>query len=293
VEERPSAELRARFRKARFVLNVMGFLDDPALLGNARRRVFLDIDPGFPQMWHELGLADVLAGHDTFVTLAENIGGATCRIPTGGRRWIATKQPVVLEQWPSTPVDSRVFATIGAWRGLFGPVEYKGSTFGPRVHEFRKFFDLPLRTDQAFVAALDIDPAEQRDLAQLRVNGWSLVDPAEATGTPGRYRRFVQSAGAEFGVAKGMYVKTRGGWFSDRTACFLASGKPVLVQDTGLGRLYPVGEGLLTFRRIEEAEAGVASIVNGYAAHARAARAVAEEYFDSDRVLARLVDLVQ
>jgi hypothetical protein len=288
-----SPELLARVRSSRFLLNVMGYLDDPAVLGEARRRVFLDIDPGFPQMWFELRLADVLAGHDAYVTVAENVGRDDCRIPTCGLEWLTTRQPVVLDHWPRTAVDGRTFATIGAWRGLFGPVEYEGVTYGPRVHEFRKFLDLPSRTNWEFIAALDIDANEERDLERLNANGWTLVDPFDATGSPDRYRRFVQAAGAEFGVAKSMYVETQGGWFSDRTACFLASGKPVLIQDTGLQQLYPVGEGLLTFRRLEEAEEGVVSIVDRYSEHARAARAVAEKHFDSDRVLARLVDLLQ
>jgi glycosyltransferase involved in cell wall biosynthesis len=285
----PPRELVDRVANSRFLLNMMGFLEHEALLAAAPQRVFVDLDPGFPQMWRELGLADVLAGHDTFVTVGGNVGRDECRIPTCGIAWVATKQPVVLDLWPPTRGAAGTFVSIGAWRGPFAPVRYERTTYGLRVHEFRKFAGLPLRAGGVFAAALDIDPADERDLALLRAEGWQLVDPVAATEDPGRYQSFVQRAGAEFGVAKGIYVETRSGWFSDRSACFLASGKPVLVQDTGFASALPTGEGLLAYSTLDEAVAGVEAIRSNYERHARAARAVAEEHFDSDKVLGRLL----
>jgi hypothetical protein len=277
---------------AAFLLNVMGFLKDRHLLAAASRRVFLDIDPGFGQMWRELDLSDVFAGHDDFVTIAENIGRPNCAIPTCGLNWITTPQPVVLEHWPANPLTTdHGFSTVGTWRGRFGPIEYKGKTYGQRVHEFRKFASLPRRSGERFTLALDIDPSETKDLALLNENGWSIVDPRSVAGDPWRYREFVQNSKGEFIVAKNMYVETRGGWFSDRSICYLASGRPVLAQRTGWS--YPDDKGLIGFSTLDEAVDGIRKITANYHEHCRAARKVAEDHFDSDKVLSRLLQKLQ
>lgn len=286
----PRKEVMARARHSTLLLNVMGFLKDDEVLNQARRRVFLDIDPGFGQMWKELHLADVFAGHDDFVTIGENMGQPECPIPTCGLNWITSPQPIVLEYWPvATASLKERFTSVSSWRGAYGPIDYQGKTYGLRVHEFRKFLALPRVTGRPFHLALDIHPSETKDLASLTENGWILVNPAEAAGDPWKYQAFIQSSAAEFMVAKNMYVDTQSGWFSDRSICYLASGKPVLAQDTGIGKLYPTGAGLLTFRTLEEAAAGVEDIVGNYDRHARVARDIAEEYFDSDKVLRRLL----
>jgi hypothetical protein len=286
-------EALRRTRGSAFLLNVMGFLTDAEILDAARKRVFLDIDPGFPQMWRELGLADILDGHDAFATFGRNVGRDDCAIPDCGRRWIHTRPPVVLEQWPASSNGAvRSFAAIGAWRGPFAPVEYRGRTFGLRAHEFRALATLPLAVPSRFEAALDIDPADARDIDLLSAGGWRLTDAREATGDPWAYRNFIARAGAEVMVAKGMYVRSRAGWFSDRSACFLASGKPVLAQDTGLSGEYPVGEGLLLFSTPEEAVRGAESISSDYPRHAQAARTIAERCFASDHVLRALAEEV-
>jgi len=138
--------------------------------------------------------------------------------------------------------------------------------------------------------ALDIHSAEVNDLALLRENGWSLADPLIAAGDPWLYQDFIRSSRAEFMVAKNMYVQANSGWFSDRSICYLASGRPVLAQDTGIRRLYPTGKGLLTFRTLEEAQQAVMELDRDYDRHCRAARDIAVEYFDSDKVLTRLLD---
>jgi hypothetical protein len=279
-----------RTRRAALLLNVMGFLTDEEVLGAARQRVFLDIDPGFGQMWRELGLHDLLRGHDQYVTIAENIGRADCAIPTCGLPWVTTRPPVVLECWPATPsVPDGRFTSVASWRGAYGPLEYQGRTYGLRVHEFRRFAALPRLSGRSFQLALDIHPSERADLELLAANGWDLVDPKEVAGNPWAYRAFIQGSAAELGVAKSLYVQTRGGWFSDRSVCYLASGRPVLVQDTGLADLYPLGEGLLTFSTLDEALAGVEELAGSSERHARAARALAEACFDSDIVLGRLL----
>ena len=158
------------------------------------------------------------------------------------------------------------------------------------MHEFRKFLDLPRLAPGTFEIALDIHPGDSADRERLFDHGWQLVDPRAASGDPHAFRRYVQSSGAEFSVAQGVYVDTHSGWFSDRTVRYLASGRPVLVQDTGFGRTLPVGRGLVPFSTPEDAVAGAASIVRDYSAHAAAARNVAEHYFAAGTVLARFTE---
>lgn len=283
-------EVLARVREAELLLNVMGYLDDEEILAAARRRVFLDIDPGFGQMWRELGWTDIFSGHDDLVTIGGNIGREDCAIPDCGLAWITTSQPIVLDMWPARPLSDGPFTSIGTWRGRYAPIEYEGETYGLRVHEFRKFADLPAQTGASFELALDIDEAERRDLALLEESGWRLVDPLDVASNPWSYQSYIARSGGEFMVAKDVYVRSRSGWFSDRSICYLASGRPVIVQDTGLEGLYPTREGLVAFRNLEEACAAVEEVSKDRQRHAAAARRVAEECFDSDRVLGRLLD---
>jgi hypothetical protein len=268
------------------LLDIMGFIPPESV--QPTLSVFVDIDPGYPQIWRELGLADLLRGHDRFVTIGENIGRPDCRMPDCGLDWITTPPPVVLDEWPATPAG-RAFTSVCTWRNPYGTVDWDGSTCGSRVHEFRQFLELPRLVDAEFELALDIHSAEVEDLRALEANGWRLADPAAVAGTPNRYRSYIQASRAEFSVAQGMYVTTQNGWLSDRSLCYLASGKPVLAQDTGFSRNYPVGEGLIAFSTLEEAAAGVDTIERDYDRHSRAARELAEEYFDADKVLSRLL----
>ncbi len=156
------------------LINVMGFLDDEEIVAAAPKRVFLDIDPGFGQMWQALGLHDTFRGHDAFVTIAENIGKPDCSIPTCGLEWITTRQPVVLDQWPAataTNGSSGAVTTVASWRGAYGPIAYQGTMYGLRAHEFRKFAALPRLTASRFEVALDIHPADVKDVELLDDNG--------------------------------------------------------------------------------------------------------------------------
>jgi hypothetical protein len=282
-------EVLKRVEASDLLININGFLMDEEILGRAPLRVFLDIDPGFGQMWHELGLHSPFHGHDAYVTIGENIGEPDCTIPTCALEWITTRHPVLLEQWPPHAASDRRFTTVGSWRGPYGPVEYRGRTYGLRVHEFRKFAEIPRKTARRFELALDIHPSESRDLELLAANDWSVVNPKQVAGDPWMYRTYVQGSGAEFAVAKNMYVQSRSGWFSDRSICYLASGKPVLAQDTGFSRFYAGDEGLLAFRTLDEAVAGTEEICGNYGRHARAARLLAEEIFDCRKVLGGLL----
>ena len=277
---------------ADLLLNVMGYLVDPEVLARARRRVFLDIDPGFGQMWRALGLCDVFRGHDAFVTVGARVGSGDCRVPTCGLPWVTTLPPVVLDYWPPAAERGVRFTSVGSWRGPWAPVDYEGERYGLRVHEFRRFAGVPRDSGLDFEIALDIDPEDGADASRLVDGGWRLTDPRAVSGTPHDYRRYVQSSLAEFGVAKGMYVRARTGWVSDRTACYLASGRPAIVQDTGLSETIETGAGLLTFSTPEQAVAAAHVVHADWNRHARAARSLAVERLASVRVLRRLVDEV-
>jgi hypothetical protein len=197
---------------------------------------------------------------------------------------------VVLDDWPVTRGSRDLATTIAAWRGPFGPLEHNGHRHGTKAHEFRRFVGLPAHCALRFEVALEIDPADDADRDLLASNGWRIVDPQDVAGEPDAFREYVQRSGAEFSAAKEMYVRTRSGWFSDRSVRYLASGKPVLVQDTGFSRNLPTGEGLIAFTTLDDAAEGAASIAARYDEHAGAARRIAEEHFDSDVVLGRMLD---
>lgn len=288
----PSLDDTLAFAGEATLVNISGHLTWPTLFGAFRKRVMVDIDPGFTQFWHEAGIPEAnVAGHDLYFTIGELIGTPECPIPTGGIEWLHVRPPVVLDDWPGADSGGPdYFTTIANWRGPFGPVEHGGRTYGLKVHEFRKFIALPRRSPHRFEIALAIHAADETDLAALREHGWRIADPRAVAGDPDAFRAYVQGSGAEFSVAQGMYVDTACGWFSDRTTRYLASGKPALVQDTGFSGSLPVGEGLVAFRTLDEAVQGAADIAARYQEHAVAARLIAEEHFAAERVLPRFCE---
>lgn len=285
----PAATVVERTRRSALLLNIMGFLSVGSVLAAAPRRVFLDIDPGFPQMWRALELADVFAGHDRFVTIGENIGRPGCPIPTCGLEWTTTPQPVVLDQWPVAAISGGAVTSVATWRGAYAPVQYDGESYGLRAHEMRRFAPLASQSPLPLHVALDIHPADHADRELLASNGWVLLPPESVASDPWAYRRFIQASRAELMIAKNMYVRARSGWLSDRSLCYLASGRPVVAQDTGFTSNYPTGLGLLAFADVDEAQAALAEVAAEPAKHAQAAREMVEAWFDSDLVLGRLL----
>ena len=281
-------QVRERLRRSVLLVDVMGFLDEEELSAAAPRRLFLDIDPGFPQMWQELGLHTSFGRHDAYATVGLRVGKEGSAVPTCGVEWINTPQPVVLEHWPATPPGT-AYTSVASWRGPFGPIEYGGERYGLRAHQMRDYAGLPQRTGVPMELALDIEEADCADAELLRAGGWKIVEPLQIAASAENYRVYVQNSRAEVGVAKDMYVRSRGGWLSDRSLCYLASGKPVLAQATGYELEIETGAGLLAFSTPEESAAAVAEIEADYARHSAAARELAEERFDSDRVLSELL----
>lgn len=272
-------------RGADALINVAGMLRDPQLTEPVPARVYLDLDPGFTQHWAAEGIDMRFDGHTHFFTVGLKIGSDTCTVPTCGREWLHTVPPTVLERWPvAGNIRFDGFTTVGNWRS-YGTLHVDGVRYGQRAHSVRALIDLPQRTRDLVMPALAIDPAETDDLRALAANGWRLLSAGQLAGTPARYRDFVQSSTAELGIAKEGYVVSRCGWFSDRSACYLASGRPVLLQDTGFGVHLPTGAGLLSYTGVDDAAAGIEAIRGEYKRHRRIARELAVDLLDSDKVL--------
>jgi hypothetical protein len=277
-------------RRADVLINVAGMLTDELLTEPIPTRVYLDLDPAFIQLWHAVEGIDMhFAGHTHFVTVGLALGQPGCSAPTCGMTWITTLQPVVLERWPvATRIVHDALTTVGNWRG-YGSVQRDGVLYGQKAHSIRQFMSLPTRTRQKIALALAIHPEERSDLELLFRNGWCLIDPTTVASTPDSYQAFIQGSKAELGIAKSGYVLSQCGWFSDRSVCYLASGRPVIAQNTGFSRFLPVGEGLFAFQSEKDLLECIDNMNGAYARHARAARELAESHFDSDLVLARLL----
>jgi hypothetical protein len=276
-------------RETDALLNVSGNLRLPPLLALSRRRAYIDLDPCFTQVWHASGAVSV-GGHHVHFTVGENIGTRGCDVPTNGIRWQPTRPPVVLDEWPAAVAPSfDRFTTVSTWRPGHGGVALGSRTLGLRVHSFRRLLDLPRAAELPFEAALSIDRAEEADIGRLQEGGWRLVSPRRVASTPQRFRSYVQGSGAEFSVAQEAYAESGCGWLSDRTARYLASGRPALVEDTGQ-RSVPTGRGLLVFRTAVQARHQAQALVRDYDEHCAAARELAAEHFDARIVLRRLLE---
>jgi len=281
-------ELSSLAGEADLLLNISGHLPENSVMMQIPRRAYLDVDPGFTQIWGAELLH--LERHNLFFTIGQNVGTDRFRIPTGIFRWVPFLTPVVLAEWPSR-IDPRCtrISTVADWHAAQGAI-FDGDLYGGKQDEFTRFMDVPLQSERQVELALTINQTEYKDQGALLDHGWIIRDPYFYAGDPDSYREFIQFSRAEFSVAKGGYVKSNSGWISDRTACYLASGKPAIVQSTGIESTLPTGKGLLTFGTVEEAVRALKSIDADYMGHCLAARQIAERYFDSDIVLGRMLD---
>src|SRR6266545_2825937 len=268
---------------ADLLLSIGGHLLADSPLTQVPRRAYVDVDPGFTQIWSQT--VDMgFDRHNLFFTVGQNVGRPEFKIPTNGIQWRQILPPVALEWWPAC-IDERCrrFSTVADWRGS-QQATFQGDHYGGKREEFLRFISVPVQAKQRIEIALCVGQHDYEDLGVLDRNNWRVRDPVWFAGDPHSYREFIRYSRAEFSIAKNGYVKSNSGWVSDRTACYLASGKPALVQSTGFERRLPTGRGLLTFRTFEEAVAGVEAINGDYRAHCQAARRLAEERFNSDVV---------
>ena len=299
----------ALLREADAVFNVAGAtrLAEDGL--TARNLVYFGTDPGFHEAGYENGEPEARAivdEHDAAVTYGENIGTPECPLPPLPRLAARTRQPVLLDLWGAGSVAPSVYSTVTNWKQDGREVEFRGERYlWSKDVEFAKFVDVPRLAGVAVELVTNLAPPESMrygegepvktrgvnpdERARLEDGGWRLVDARKLTEDPWPYRDYIVGSRAELSVARDLNVRLRSGWFSERSACYLAAGRPVVAQDTGFGAVLPVGEGLFPFSTAEEAVDAVRTIEGDYERHRRGARAVAEECFRAETVLAKLL----
>jgi hypothetical protein len=276
-------------KTADVVLNMSGINPLQPWFSEIPVRALIDTDPVFTQANHLANPeARALAlEHNVFLSFAENILSPTCTVPKDGFNWIPTRQPIALDWWPVTPApkDGK-FTTVMLWNS-YGAVEVAGQRYGLKSDSFDPYYSLPEKTGEAFELAVGGGKCPRAKLTEL---GWQLCDPRVPTHDPWSYRQYIQNSKGEFGVAKHGYAISHSGWFSERTAAYLASGRPVVVQDTGFTEWLPTGSGVFAFNTLEQAIAGVREVNERYEQHCKGAREIAEQYFDARKVLPELIE---
>ena len=273
---------------ADLLVNVSGVNPLRPWLLEVPHRLLIDTDPAFTQIRHLVSPPDLAAAraHTAFATFAERFGEPGCTVPDDGLPWVATRQPVVLDAWdPAPPSPAAPVTTVMQWES-YPDREHDGVRYGMKGESFEPYLDLPSRVGRVFTLAAGRGTPEPL----LRERGWRLVDPRDAAGDPWSYREFLARSAAEFTVAKHGYVTSASGWFSERSACYLASGRAVVAQDTGWTAGLPSGEGLFAFDSFDRAAAGLEAVLADPARHGRAAREVAAAHFDHRVVLEPLVE---
>jgi hypothetical protein len=278
-------------------LNVSGSCIIPENLPGTCVKVFLDTDPGYNQImmserfsWSENvdRWCSMVDDHDRHFTYAENIHGPNCLVPRLHYDWKTTRMPIAIEHWEHLAGlnPKGAWTTVMTWNAFKGRLIYKGVEYGSKGAEFDKLMDLPSVVDVPLKVAVG---GVKAPLERLSKAGWQVADGPEATVTPAMYREFIASSRGEISPAKQVYVELRTGWFSCRSACYLASGRPVVVQDTGFTPIIASGEGVVAFNTAKEAALGLIEVESDYERHAEAALEIAKQYFDSSTVLEKFL----
>jgi hypothetical protein len=285
------AAILALYRDADAFLNVTGAQEIRDEHMQCRRRIYVESDPFASQVKVAMGDAATiatLAAHDTHFTFGENLGNPDCSVPIERFTWLPTRQPVVTDLWRDPrAVDGAPYTTITTWHNKGKDLTYNGERFyWTKDREFEHFLDLPRRRRVGFELAAGVDQAV---LEKLHANGWRQRDSVDLSASAVTYREYIQRSRGEFTVARDQYVRPRTGWFSDRSACYLAAGRPVITQETGFSKFIPTGRGLFAFTTMDDVLAAVDAIESDYEAHSRAAREIAEEYFAAEKVVGSLM----
>src|SRR5437773_1814284 len=283
-------EAEAIFERADLLLN-FHYSISPGLLARFRRTALVDIDPGLLQFWISRKQLSV-PRHDFYFTISENVGKPGGRIPDCGLGWIPIRPAVCLERWPYTfDPSAEAFTTVSIWDSSDWVVDHEEQYENTKRVAFLEFADLPRLTSQPLELALFLrterDLAEQRDLES---RGWRIRPSRDVAANLEDYQAHIQRSRGEFSCAKPSYIKLQTAWVSDRTVCYLASGKPVVVQDTGPSGFLPNGEGMFRFATPKQAAGALEAINANYEYHCRAARKLAEEHFDARQVASRILD---
>jgi hypothetical protein len=280
---------------AELIINVSGTLRAPQEIKRRARLVYIDTDPVFTQLKLARQQRDFRAlvdAHDVHFSFGELIGtGSGGDLADTGHRWIPTRQPVVVDEWrtPARTHPRDAFTTVMNWTS-YKPITHMGRTYGQKDVELERFIDLPARVDVPLELAISPGRTRRTPYGRLARMGWRIVDPSIVCPDPWSYRDYVQSSVAEWSVSKNGYVAGRSGWFSCRTACYLAAGRPAVIQDTGFSEVIPVGSGLHAFQTVAGAASGIEAVMRDYASHARWATELARMYFDHGSVLDHLIE---
>lgn len=296
VEHGPGAgRVAALLTDADLLVNVAGVNRITVERRGGRPAAYVDIDPGYTQIraaQGDAGLRALLDEHAHLFTIGENIGTGRSPLPTGGYRWHPTRCPVAVEQWAGAGPPGRAYTTIGTWDAQGRDVEWRGETYRWRKRaEWQRFLDLPERTGAELELAMDVARVPE-DVARLAAHGWRMTDPLGVSADPWRYREYIRGSRGEFTVAKDLNVRLRSGWFSDRAACYLAAGRPVVEQDTAFGDVLPLGPGVHAFRTAEEAGEAVRAIEADWPRASAHAAEVARECFAAEKVVGAMLRIV-
>ncbi len=288
----PRERVRALYAEADALINLCGAtrLRDEHMACPVR--IMIDTDPIYEQI--KYALADpaaraYLGAHTHFFTYGENLGAADCPIPLSGLPWRPTRPPVEPGLWPPANDVPACFTTIATWENKGKDIDFAGSRYVWSKHaNFLRFLDLPRRRP-ATCFEIAMQPPDEAVRLTVESGGWHIADPLPISADMARYADFIAGSRGEFTVAKDIYVRPNSGWFSDRSACYLAAGRPVVTMRTGFSKFYPVGRGLFEYATADEAVAAIDAVAADYRLHSRAARALAVEYFAADRVLGALL----
>jgi hypothetical protein len=262
----------------------------PGALAMFRRTALLDIDPGLLQLWMSQGKLEVTE-HDVNFTIGETVGTSEARFPDGGYHWHHTKPAVFLAAWPATSMAGGRYTTVTNW--WEGWIELDGEPVNnDKRTAFLPYAELPARANQPLELAITLDDyTAETDVPIMEAGGWIIRDAWKVCATPEDYRAYIQASRAEFSCAKPSCHLLANAWISNRTLCYLASAKPAVVEHTGPSRFLPEAEGLLRFRDMDEAVAAIEAVEADYERHSRLARGLAEEHFDGEKVVRRVLEL--
>jgi hypothetical protein len=285
----PKQERESLITSADLLINVSASLQNIEEYRKVKRLVYVDTDPVFTQIKLAKGQADFhkqVDMHDVCFSYGECLSETG---PETGHKWHPMRKPTVLTEWESSLTPRDAFTTVMNWTS-YKNITYQGKSYGQKDVEFMQYLDLPgMVTPVVLEMAIGSGKTRRTPMDLLLHKGWKIVDPLKVCPDLESYRQYIQLSKGEWTVAKNGYVEGRSGWFSGRSACYLAAGRPVVVQDTGFANVIPVGEGILLFTTPEEAADAIKEVTGNYSRHATAARSLAEEYFDSDKVLNNLV----
>ncbi len=279
------------YQEADAFLNVTGAQEIRDEHLACKRRIYVESDPFASQIKvanGDQGMIDMLAAHDTLFSFGENLGAPDCDVPIEKFRWLPTRQPVAIELWNHGAAAGSAYTTITTWHNKGKNLEWRGDTwYWTKDREFEKFLDLPRRRDGQFELATGVGEEVQR---LLRDHGWRQVDSVAISRDAERYRAYIQQSRGEFTVARDQYVRPNTGWFSDRSVCYLAAGRPVVTQETGFSKFIPTGKGLFGFKTMSDILAAIDAIETDYTGNCRAAAQIAADYFAAEKVVGSLME---